>query len=93
MEATIYFQNIENYWRNHIPVYYHNNIFITLNTLAYDKDIMNNATRRALDANPYAVYLRDQANDYAKCCWMMMQYWFNWHSYWVRVADIYSDEE
>jgi len=46
-----------------------------------------------VDKNPYAAYLRDQANDYAKFCWMMMQYWFNWHSYWVKVADIYSNGE
>jgi len=49
--------------------------------------------RVEIDKNLYTAYLGDQANECAKFCWMMMQYWFNWHSYWVKVADIYSNGE
>lgn len=63
-----------------------------MNTLAYD-DMMKHGWGVTVDKNAYAFYLREQADDIAKFCWAMMQYWFRWHAYWVNVASMYNDEE
>jgi hypothetical protein len=48
--------------------------------------------RNTADTNLYTVYLGEQADEMAKFCWAMMQYWFRWHSYWVDVSNLYAKE-